>query len=99
MSFMADATDVTVRNSPERSRFEAVLDGEVVGIADYHLIDGRMVLPHTVVEPEHRGKSIGDRLAKAALEGAREQGLLVVPSCWFIREYIDRTGGYADLVA
>lgn len=96
---MADTNEITVHDSPEHSRFEAMLDGEVVGIADYHLIDGRMVLPHTEVTPEHRGKSIGDRLAKAALDGARERGLLVVPSCWFIREYIDRTGGYADLVA
>jgi hypothetical protein len=95
---MADA-ELDVRHSPERSRYEAVLDGEVVGVADYHVIDGRMVLPHTEVAVEHEGQGIGGRLARAALDGARQQGLLVVPSCWFIREYIDRNGGYADLVA
>ena len=96
---MAEIRDLSVRNSPERSRYEAVLDGEVVGVADYHVVDGRMVLPHTEVSPDHEGKGIGGRLARAALDGARDRGLLVVPSCWFIREYIDRTGGYADLVA
>jgi predicted GNAT family acetyltransferase len=96
---MAADEDLSVRHSPERSRYEAVLDGEVVGVADYHLHDGRMVLPHTEVVPDHEGKGIGGRLAQAALDGARDQGLLVVPSCWFIREYIDRNGGYADLVA
>ena len=96
---MADATDLFVRHSPERSRYEAVLDDEVVGVADYRLRDERMVLPHTEVVPEHRGKGIGDHLARAALDGAREQGRLVVPACWFIREYIDRNDEYADLVA
>ena len=96
---MVDAADVTVRDNPAGGRYEALMEGELVAIADYHVTDGRMVLPHTEVVPQHRGKGIGDQVAKAALEGAREKGLLVVPACWFIREYIDRTPGYKDLVA
>jgi len=96
---MADEQPIEVRHSAERSRYEAVLGDEVVGVADYHLVDGRMVLPHTEVQPAHEGQGIGAQLAEAALTAAREQGLMVVPACWFIREFIDRTPGYGDLVA
>ena len=96
---MTDAADVTVRDNADGGRYEALIDGELVAIADYHVTDGRMVLPHTEVVPERRGQGIGDHVAKAALDGARDKGLLVVPACWFIREYIDRTPGYKDLVA
>lgn len=96
---MAEHTDVTVRDNPGRSRYELELDGELVGVADYRIHDGVMVLPHTEVAVQHRGQGLGDHLAEAALDGARERGMDVVPSCWFIREYIDRNPQYADLVA
>lgn len=40
-------SEVTVRNTPEASRYEALLDGEVVGLADYRLSGQTMEITRT----------------------------------------------------
>ncbi|WP_436793349.1 GNAT family N-acetyltransferase [Actinospongicola halichondriae] len=89
----------TVRKAEDRSRYELVLDGETVGIADYHDDGERIVLPHTVIDPQMRGRGLGDVLVAAALDDARAQGRTVVPTCWFVAEFIERNADYGDLLA
>ena len=45
------------------------------------------------------GRGCGSRLAAAALEDARREGLDVVPLCPFIARYIERHPEYEQLVA
>jgi hypothetical protein len=90
---------VTVTENASRSRYEAVLDGRVVGFAAYRLRDGVVVLTHTEVEPDHEGAGIGSRLARAALDGARARGSGVIAECPFISAYLQRHPEYADLAA
>ncbi len=89
----------SVRKAEDRSRYELVLDGEVVGIADYRDDGRQIVLPHTVIDPGMRGKGLGDVLVAAALDDVRSQGRSVVPTCWFVAEFIERHADYGDLVA
>ena len=42
-------SDVTVRNNPEEHRYEAVIDGELAGIAVYSLAEHRISFIHTEV--------------------------------------------------
>ena len=88
-----------VRRNPERSRYELLVDGEVVGIADYHVQDGTWVFPHTVIAPERRGRGLGAELVQAALDDVRRAGGTVVPRCWYVADFIDAHPAYADLVA
>lgn len=88
-----------VRHAADRSRYELVVDGEIIGFADYR-DDGRaLVFPHTVIDPAHRGAGNGDRLVQGALDDVRSQGRVIVPSCWFVREFVDLHPDYADLLA
>jgi predicted GNAT family acetyltransferase len=89
---------IEVRNAPERSRYELVDDGDVVGIADYQERDDVVVFPHTVIDPSRRGHGLGAILVKGALDDVRPSGRKVVPSCWFVAEFIDLHPEYADLV-
>lgn len=91
--------EVTVIDNKERRRYEAHLNGELAGVLTYTVDDGVAVLPHTGVESRFEGRGIGGKLAKAALDGAREQGLKVAPWCPFIAAYIEKNPEYADLVA
>lgn len=59
---------------------------------------GSIDLLHTEVSPEERRKGLGAALVKAALDYARQNRLHVVPSCPFVRAYIDRHPEYRDLV-
>ena len=91
--------DTEVRNAQDRSRYELVIDGTVVGVADYR-IDGEVVVfPHTEIATSHRGRGLGDVLVRAALEDVRTTGRTVVPQCWFVRELIEANPEYADLLA
>lgn len=46
-----------------------------------------------------QGAGLAGELAKASLDDARARHLAVVPTCPYIRSWIDRHPGYADLVA
>jgi uncharacterized protein len=88
-----------VVDNPDRSRFEIRVDGERAGLAAYRLrTDGAIVFLHTEIGDEHEGKGLGGILVRAALDSARERGLRVVPSCPFVRGWIERHPDYADLV-
>ncbi len=97
---MPDATQVRlqVRDVPDRGRWQATLDGAEVGFAAYRREPDRVVLTHTVVEPEHEGRGVGSALARAALDSARAAGLGVEPRCPFMSAWIERHPRYADLV-
>jgi predicted GNAT family acetyltransferase len=81
---------LALTHSPDLRRYEAQLDGELVGFAEYRLEGRRMTIFHTEVDRAHEGHGIGGRLARLALDDvvAREREL--VPSCPFIADYIRR---------
>ena len=79
-------------------RYEALLDGEIVGTAEYELSDDLMILIHTDVEPTHQDQGIGGMLARFVVNDARRRGLRVRPVCPFLRSWIDRHPDYADLI-
>lgn len=94
---MPDAIEVV--DNRQAARFEVRLNGTPAGFADYILKGGVIILPHTEVRPEFRGRGLAGRLAGTALEAARDAGLKVIPRCPYIADYIDRHPEYADLVA
>jgi predicted GNAT family acetyltransferase len=91
--------DVEVTRNDDAHRYEAVLDGEQVGFAEYQLTDQLVVFTHTEVEDRCEGKGVGSALARAALDDVREQGTRkVLPLCPFIKGWIGHHSDYMDLV-
>lgn len=93
----ADRT-VKVTHNAARSRFEAMLDGQL-SVADYLLRGGVMVMTHTGVPYEQRGHGIAAALVEAALAHARAQGLKVDPACSYVDQYMRRHPETQDLLA
>lgn len=62
--------------------------GEDVAFAEYRLEPGVIVFPHTIVPDAFAGQGVGKRLVEAGLDYAREQNLLVKPTCSFFHAYI-----------
>ncbi|MDP2772002.1 MAG: GNAT family N-acetyltransferase [Nocardioides sp.] len=91
--------DTSVTDNTERHRFEITADGKQAGYTEYVLGEGVIDLTHTVVDDAFEGQGIGGTLVKSALDQARERGLKVVPTCKFVKSYIERHPDYADLVA
>ena len=81
------------------SRFDAFIEDELAGFAEFQLTDGGIAFTHTVVHDAFEGKGVGSRLASTALDEARAQGMRVTPRCSFIKSYIERHPEYLDLVS
>jgi uncharacterized protein len=91
--------EAEVVNVPEAHRYELLLDGERIGELAYRRRNDRVAFTHTNVNPAYEGRGFGSRLAEAALDDARRQGLAVVPLCPFIAWYIEQHPEHGDLVA
>ena len=89
---------IEVVDVPGRYRFEARIEGEVAGIAQYLRRPDRLIFTHTEVDAAFEGKGVGSALAKGALDAVRAGGLGVEPRCPFFASYIRRHREYADLV-
>lgn len=89
-----------MRHNPRLSRYEIVVyDGVLAGVALYQRHARRIAFLHTEIEDRHERAGLAARLARAALDDARELGLEVVPVCPFISAYIrDHADEYLDLV-
>ena len=93
---MADARPAVVNNT-ESSRFELHTDGHVA-VLEYVLAGNRLRLMHTEVPPELRGRKLGDALARAGLDYARDNNLKVVPFCPFVRAFLQRHPEYESVL-
>jgi predicted GNAT family acetyltransferase len=91
--------DVELVHRRDRSRYEAVVDGETVAFAEYDVRGSTVVLPHTVTTPARRGRGYAGRVVRFALDDIRASGRRVVPSCWYVARFIDEHPEYTDLVA
>ena len=88
-----------VHNNPTENRYEVLADGQLAGYAQYALGRGWIAFVHTEVNQSYEGLGLGSRLARAVLDDARAQGLVVMPFCPFIAGYIERhLDEYRDLV-
>ena len=88
----------TVRDNPERKRFEIDLGDGTFAFAEYNLIPGKIMFTHTEVPKEHEGKGLGSALIRAGLAAARERGLKVIPICPFFAAYMQRHQETHDLL-
>ena len=89
----------TVRNVEQRSRYELILDDQIVGIADYRVDGDTVIFPHTEVLAHLRGRGLGESLVRGALDDVRASGRSVVARCWFVEQFLDDNPEYADLRA
>jgi predicted GNAT family acetyltransferase len=95
-SVSTDDLQITVRKATEKSRFEAVIDGAVVGIADYTEDEGWVVFTHVEVTPAWQGQGIASRLVRAAFDEVIAQGKGIRPLCPFAVGYVHRNPEYAE---
>ncbi len=86
----------SVRDNPEKHRFELALDGHIA-FSEYTRAGDTLTIRHTEVPPQHGGKGVGSALVRGLLDIARTQGLKVHPRCPFVRGYMDKHAEYADL--
>lgn len=93
-----DLDQLTVRDNPERHRFEIDLGDGSFAIAEYTLPAGKIMFTHTEVPEAHEGQGVGTKLIRYALDAARERGLKVIPICPFFAAYMQEHAEVQDLL-
>ncbi|TDK26558.1 N-acetyltransferase [Arthrobacter crusticola] len=89
---------LTVTDTPEKSRYIAYLDGTPVGLAAYRLHDGVIEYTHTIVDEEFEGRGIATDMIHHAMADARARNLRVVAGCSFVEHFLAENPEYSDLV-
>ena len=88
-----------VRDNPDRQRYELIVDGDIVSIADYQRREASIVVPHVETDPDRRGQGMADRLMAGMLADLRAKGETIVPLCPFAATYIREHPDEQDLLA
>ncbi len=91
--------ELEVKHDEKAGKYYALIDGGEA-VCEYGPAgDGVLNFWHTYVPPELRGRGIADELVRQALEDVLARGLKVIPSCWFVRVYIERHARYEAALA
>jgi predicted GNAT family acetyltransferase len=88
--------DTVVRNDDAR-RFELTRPEGTAELV-YRRNGERLVLVHTGVPDALAGQGIGGLLVRAAVDHARADGLTVVPTCPFARDWLERHPDVAEQI-
>lgn len=91
-------TSVLVRDNPESGAYEAVIDGEVIGIVGYNDAHDRRVLTHTAIDPGYRHQGLAHRLIRYALDDIRTHHRTVTIICPIVTDFIRKHPEYTDLI-
>jgi hypothetical protein len=87
-----------ISNNDGKNCYEGVIEDQVVGVVVYKRIGGRVVIRHTVIEPEFRGKGLGAQLVRMVLDDLRERGDKLTNYCGFVADFIADNPEYQSLV-
>jgi uncharacterized protein len=91
--------DVQVIDVPERTRYEARVDGELAAFADYIPTGELLAFTHTEVLPAFEGRGVGSTLVREALDDVRGRQRSVLAVCPFVSGWIARhREDYGDLL-
>lgn len=89
---------ITVSHNENARRYETVID-DLHAFVAYELSGNQVVITHTYVPPELRGRNVAATLVKSALDDIRKSGRTVVPQCSYVERFIGKNQDYADLLA
>src|SRR5437867_12044130 len=89
--------DLNVEHNFDARRFE-IHYGDQMARLEYHLRGRTIVYTHTVVPLALDGHRIAGRLARAAVDYARDRGLSVGPRRPYLADYIGKDPEYEHLV-
>ncbi|MDP2358750.1 MAG: DUF5996 family protein [Beijerinckiaceae bacterium] len=92
--------DVTVEreDGPSKGRYRLVVDGLEAEMTYSRAGKGLIIIDHTEMPAALRGRKIGERLVRQAIEDARRDGIAIMPLCPFAKAQIGRHPEWQDVV-
>lgn len=87
---MSEAAETTVTRNDEKRRYEIHLDdGTVAGFTLIRIDEeGRVVFPHTEIDPAFSGRGLAGTLVSQALADVAARGETAVPVCPYVVKWL-----------
>ncbi|MGI2034587.1 DUF5996 family protein [Rhizobium panacihumi] len=81
-----------------KGRYWIVVDGVEAEMTYSRAGKGLIIIDHTDVPTALRGRKIGERMVRQAVEDARRDGIAIMPLCPFAKAQIDRHPEWQDVL-
>jgi len=83
-----------------KGMFFIEMDGNILAEMVYTMPShNKMIIEHTEVSDELRGKKVGDQLVHTAVEYARTNNIKIIPLCTFASSVFKKKPEYADVLS
>jgi predicted GNAT family acetyltransferase len=80
---------VTVLRNDDARRYEIHVGDVVAGFTVFRVDPrGRLIFPHTEVDPAFRGRGLAQRLVAGAMADVARRGETVIPHCTVVAGYL-----------
>jgi predicted GNAT family acetyltransferase len=79
-------------------RYRLVVEGVEAEMTYSRAGDGLIIIDHTDVPAVLRGRKVGERMVRQAVEDARREGVAIIPLCPFAKAQIDRHPEWQDVL-
>ncbi len=89
---------ISVKENPDKSRYEVFVDGQPVGFTEYVPSGEMVIMPHTEIAQPYEGQGIASVLVQGALDDLRAKGQKIYPLCPFVVEWLRKHPEYQDLI-
>ncbi|MBW9091892.1 N-acetyltransferase [Rhizobium wenxiniae] len=90
--------NVEREDGPSKGRYRLVVDGFEAEMTYSRAGEGLIIIDHTDVPSALRGRKIGERMVRQAIEDARREGVAIIPLCPFAKAQIDRHPEWQDVL-
>lgn len=81
-----------------KGRYRIVVEGFEAEMTYSRAGKGLIIIDHTDVPAALRGRKIGERMVRQAVEDARREGIAIMPLCPFAKAQIDRHPEWQDVL-
>lgn len=90
--------EVEREDGPSKGRYRIIVDGVEAEMTYSRAGKGLLIIDHTEVPAALRGRKVGERLVRQAVEDARREGVSIMPLCPFAKAQIDRHPEWQDVL-
>ena len=86
------------QDGPTKGRYRLVIDGVEAEMTYSRISPELIIIDHTGVPEALRGRKVGERLVRQAVEDARRDGVAILPLCPFAKAQINRHPEWQDVL-
>ncbi|AUM73983.1 GNAT family N-acetyltransferase [Paracoccus jeotgali] len=95
---MENDIEITLEETDAKGRYRAIVDGHEAEMTYSRAGATTIIIDHTGVPNELRGRGVGQALVRRGVEDARAKGLKIIPLCPFAKAQIERHPEWQDVL-